>query len=84
MPDVLESSEIVRLGTEFYESELRASLEAEHLDEFVDIEPVSRTYYLGHTMSEATHQAREAFPNRRSYLMRVGHKTAVQIGWFEP
>ena len=84
MQDVLESSEIVRLGTEFYESELRATLEAEHLDEFVAIEPVSRTYYLGKQMSDATRQARAAFPNRRSYLMRVGHKTAVQIGWFEP
>lgn len=84
MQNDLESSEIVRLGTEFYESELRATLEAEHLDEFVAIEPVSRTYYLGKEMSDATRQARAAFPNRRSYLMRVGHKTAVQIGWFEP
>lgn len=84
MPEVLDSHEIVRQATEFYEQELRSSLEAEHRDEFVAIEPVSRTYYLGQRMSDATRQARAAFPNRRSYLMQIGHETAVQIGWFEP
>ncbi len=84
MPELLDSHEVVRQATEFYEQELRSSLEAEHRDEFVAIEPVSRTYYLGQQMSDATRQARAAFPDRRSYLMRVGHKTAVQIGWFEP
>ena len=84
MPEVLDSHEIVRQATEFYELELRTSLEAEHRDEFVAIEPVSRTYYLGKQMADATREARAAFPDRRTYLMRVGHKTAVQIGWFEP
>ena len=84
MPEVLDSHEIVRQATEFYEQELRSSLEAEHPDEFVAIEPVSRTYYLGCRMSDATRQARAAFPDRRSYLMQIGHETAVQIGWFEP
>ena len=83
MPEVLETDELVRQATEFYDRELRETLEAEHKDEFVAVEPVSRTYYLGHTMVEATRQARAAFPNRRSYLMRVGHESAMQIGWFE-
>ena len=83
MPEVLESQEIVRQAKAFYERELQATLEAEHLDEFVAIEPVSRTYYLGKQMTDATRQARAAFPDRRTYLMRVGHKSAVQIGWFE-
>ena len=83
MPEVLETQEIARQAKEFYEAELRQVLEAEHRDEFVAIEPISRTYYLGHTMVEASRQARAMFPNRRSYLMRVGHKSAMQIGWFE-
>ena len=83
MPEVLETHELVRQTTEFYDTELRDALEAEHRDEFIAVEPVSRTYYLGHTMVEATRQARAAFPNRRSYLMRVGHQSAMQIGWFE-
>jgi hypothetical protein len=84
MPEVLDTEEIVRLAKEFYESELRQALEAEHRDEFVAIEPISRTYYLGRTMVEAGRQARANYPGRRSYLMRVGHKSAMQIGWYEP
>ena len=83
MSEVLETDELVRQATEFYDSELREALEAGHRDEFIAVEPVSRTYYLGHTMVEASRQARTAFPNRRSYLMRVGHQSAMQIGWFE-
>ncbi len=83
MTDRLETSEVVRQATAFYDGELRANLEATHRDEFIAIEPVSRTYYLGKTMAEATHQARAQFPQRRSYLMRIGHESALQIGWFE-
>ena len=84
MPEVMDTDEIVRRATEFYESELRQTLEQEHRDEFIAIEPISRTYYLGRTMVEATRQARAMFPGRRSYLMRVGHASAMQIGWYEP
>lgn len=84
MPEVLDTEEIARQAKEFYETELRQALEAEHRDEFIAIEPISRTYYLGHTMVEATRQARALYPDRRSYLMRVGHKSAMQIGWYEP
>lgn len=84
MSDELSSEEVVRQGTAFYEQELRETLEAGHRDEFVAIEPVSRTWYLGQRMSDAARLAREAFPDRRSYLMQIGHETAVQIGWFEP
>ena len=84
MPEVLETQEIARQAKEFYETELRQVLEAEHRDEFVAIEPISRTYYLGRTMVEAGRQARANHPDRRSYLMRVGHKSAMQIGWYEP
>ena len=84
MPEVLDTDEIVRQATEFYESELRQTLEADHRDEFIAIEPVSRTYYLGRTMVEAGRQARAMHPDHRSYLMRVGHKSAMQIGWYEP
>ena len=76
--------DFVRAAEVLYATRLRPILEPNHLDEFVAIEPVSRTYYLGCRMSDATRQARAAFPDRRSYLMQIGHETAVQIGWFEP
>ncbi|MBC7818020.1 MAG: hypothetical protein IAG10_14110 [Planctomycetaceae bacterium] len=83
MAEVLDTDEIARQAKAFYEAELRQELEVEHRDEFIAIEPISRTYYLGTTMVEASRQARALYPDRRSYLMRVGHKSAMQIGWFE-
>ena len=82
MPDKLSDDEIEQQATEFYEQDLRVSLETTHPDAFVAIEPVSRTFYLGATLSEAGRKARAAFPNRTSFAMRVGHTAAIHIGGF--
>ena len=78
----LSDDEIERQATEFYEHELRAALEATHLNAFVAIEPISRTFYVGRTLSEAGRQARQAFPDRLSFAVRVGHEAAIHIGGF--
>ena len=80
MTHQLSDDEIEQQATEFYEQELRASLEAAHPHAFVTIEPVSRTFYLGETLSEAGRQARKAFPDRMSFAVRVGHAAAIHIG----
>lgn len=79
----VEQSELARAATEFYESELRVTLEVTHLNEFVAIEPESRTYYFGKTLSAAIQEARRAQPGRIPFAMRVGHRAAVEIGHFE-
>ena len=76
----LSDDEIEKRATEFYESDLRANLEASHPNAFVAIEPVSRTYYIGNTLSEAGRQARLAHPDRVSFAVRVGHDAAIHIG----
>jgi hypothetical protein len=76
----LSDDEIERQATEFYERELRASLEATHRHAFVAIEPISRTYYLGNTLSEAGRNARRAYPDRLAFAIRVGHNAALHIG----
>ena len=78
----LSDDDIEQQATDFYEQELRASLEDTHPHAFVAIEPVSRTYYLGETLSEAGRKARKAFPDRLSFAMRVGHAAAIHIGGF--
>ncbi len=80
MAEQLSDDEIEQQATEFYERELRVTLEAAHPHSFVAIEPVSRTYYLGQTLSEAGRKARSAFPNRMSFAVRVGHAAAIHIG----
>ena len=80
MAEQLSNGDIVRCAKQFYEAELRDSLEAEHRDEFVTIEPVSRTYYLGSTFSEAVQRAKQACPGFMSYTLRIGHRTALHLG----
>ncbi len=83
MVAAVEQSELARVATAFYDSELRAALEATHLNDFVAIEPESRTYYFGKTLSEAIQAARQAQPNRYPFVMRVGHRAAIEIGHLE-
>ena len=79
----VESTELARAATSFYETELRPTLEATHPNEFVAIEPQSRTYFLGRTLSEAIQAAKRAQPGRLSYAVRVGHRATIEIGHLE-
>ncbi len=72
--DLIEQAELI------YESQLRSDLERTHLDFFVAIEPTSGSYFLGRTLSEASAAARAVHPDRRTYIMRVGHEAALHIG----
>ena len=53
-------------------------LEATHLDAFVAIEPVSRTFYLGATLSEAGRNARRAFPDRTLFATHVAEAITMR------
>ncbi len=59
---------------------LKDSLEADHLDDFVAIEPNSKSHFLGKTFIEAAMAAKEAFPNQKSFVIRIGQEAAFHIG----
>jgi hypothetical protein len=63
-----------------YESRLREELEATHPDQFVAIEPVSGSYFLGDEFIDAAMAAKNAYPERKSFVLRVGHDAAFHIG----
>ena len=65
-----------------YEEDLRARLEQEHRDDFVAIEPSSRRFFLGKTFLEVALAAKQAFPDRKSFVIRIGHDAAFHIGAF--
>lgn len=64
----------------FYESRLKAELEAKHRDQFVAIEPESESYFLGDEFIDAAMAAKNAYPDRKSFVIRVGHEAAFHIG----
>ena len=72
--------EFVRKAETIYATRLRAVLEPTHAHEFVAIEPESGDYFLGHTLSEATRAARNAYPDRMNHAMRIGHRAALHFG----
>jgi hypothetical protein len=63
-----------------YEARLKADLEARHRDQFVAIEPVSGSYYLGTQFIDAALAAKRAHPDRKSFVIRIGHESAFHIG----
>ncbi len=64
----------------FYERELKTRLEAEHPDQFVAIEPKSRSFFLGETFIAAAMAAKQAFPNQTSFVIRIGREAAFHLG----
>lgn len=63
-----------------YECELRSLLEQEHRDRFVAIEPTSKEYFLGDTFISAALSAKTAYPERKSFVVKIGHEAAFHIG----
>lgn len=74
-----DSQDIITRAQAIYDQRLKATLEATEMNRFVVIEPDSGDYFLGDTISEAAAAARKAHPDRRGFIIRVGHKAAVQM-----
>ena len=74
------TSELAQRSQRIYEERLKQNLEQTHRDYFVAIEPDSGDYFLGRTLSEASASARAVHPDRRTFVLRVGHSTTVTFG----
>ena len=71
---------IAEQAKRIYESRLKADLEANHRGQFVAIEPVSESFYLGDQFIDAAMAAKNAHPDRKLFVIRVGHEAAFHIG----
>lgn len=63
-----------------YEDGMRAELEANHFGDFVAIEPLSRDTYVAKSFIDAALAAKRAHPDRKSFVLRIGHEAAVHLG----
>ena len=80
MVDFVDTGEIARRAKAIYTERLRATLERDHPNEYVSIEPDSGDYFLGNSLTEAIRAARVAHPDRVTHTLRIGHDVAVEIG----
>ena len=63
-----------------YEERLRKRLESSDHGRFVCVEPESGDFFLGDTIDEAVNQAIDAYPDRLTHTLRIGHEAALHIG----
>lgn len=74
------SQSIIDRSQKLYDEQLKQSLEANHLDRFVSIEPDSGDYFLADTLDQAVQNARQEHPNKISYTIKIGHLAPIHIG----
>lgn len=72
--------EIVRLGREIYEREIREKVEPEHDGEFVVVDVESGYYEVSKSDVEASDRILRRNPDALLYFLRVGHPAAYRIG----
>lgn len=75
-----ETKTVIENAKRIYEQTLKPSLEAEHRNRFVAIEPESGEHFLGDSFDEAVKRARAKFPDRLSHTIRIGHRAAFHLG----
>ncbi len=76
----LTKEEIVRLGREIYEREIRAKVEPEHEGKFLVVDVTTGSYELAGDGITAARRLRERNPEALLCFLRVGHATAYRIG----
>lgn len=72
--------EIVRLGREIYEREIREEVEPEHEGEFVVVDVATGSYEVAADGITAARRIRERNPEALLCFLRVGHAAAYRIG----
>lgn len=63
-----------------YDSDLKETLERNHRDQYVAIEPLSKSFFVGNQFIDAAMAAKEAYPDRKSFVIRIGHEAAFHLG----
>ncbi len=75
-------SELAEKSKAFYERELKDLLEPTEKGKFVAIEPDTESYFMDKDGTKALLRAREAFPDKLFFLMRIGYDAADSIGGY--
>ncbi len=75
-------SELAEKSKAFYERKLKNLLEPAEKGKFVAIEPDTESYFIDKDGTKALLKARDAFPDKLFFLMRIGYEAADSIGGY--
>ena len=73
-------SELAEKSKAFYERKLKDLLKPAEKGKFVAIEPGTESYFVDKDGTKALLQARDAFPDKIFFLMRIGYEAANSVG----
>ena len=71
---------IAEQAKDYYDSQLKQRLEQDHRDDYVAIEPLSKSFFVEGQFVDAAMAAKKAYPDRKSFVIRIGHEAAFHIG----
>ena len=74
------SQNVAKRAKSIYIEKLQSQLETKHPNQFVAIEPESEDYFTAESFSKAVAAARTAYPDRISFVIRIGHEAVLHIG----
>ncbi len=75
-------SELAEKSKAFYERKLKNLLEPAEKGKFVAIEPDTESYFIDKDGTKALLKARDVFPDKLFFLMRIGYEAADSIGGY--
>lgn len=75
-------SELAEKSKAFYERKLKDLLEPAEKGNFVAIEPDTESYFVDKDGTKALLRARDAFPDKLFFLIRIGYEAAHSIGGY--
>ncbi len=74
------SKAVAEAARRVYDSRYREEMEHKHEGRYLCIEPASGRYFLGDTFDQAVNAAADAFPDRLTHTLRIGHFAALHLG----
>lgn len=74
------SKQVANRAKVLYQQTLQTQLEANHRGSYVAIEPESGEHFLADSFGDAVAAARTAYPDRISFVIHIGHQSAVHLG----
>src|SRR5688572_3493194 len=72
-PKRINAKRLAEAGQRLYEEKLRPKLEPRFTGKIVAIDVESGDYFLGDTLHEANQKARQKYPRRVFYAVKVGY-----------
>ena len=75
-----DTKSVIDRAKKIYAEQLQGTLESQHRNRFVSIEPESGEHFLADTFDQAVKAAAAKHPSRLSHTIHIGHRAVFHLG----